>query len=105
MAVRLGRHAVTKQSLKEYNDSYRYLLACIDVFFYAWIAPIKSKTGPALVEAFKVTVSSGRKPQTIKTDQRTEIFSTSFQTLLNKEDIQLFNTFNETKASVVERVI
>ena len=40
------------QSLKQYNDEYRYLLVCIDVFSkYAWIVPIKSKTGPAIVEA------------------------------------------------------
>ena len=29
------------QSLKQYNDGYRYLLVCIDVFSkYAWIVPI-----------------------------------------------------------------
>ena len=47
------------QSLKQYNDEYRYLLVCIDVFSkYAWIVPIKSKTGPAIVEAFKVGLRS-----------------------------------------------
>ena len=94
------------QSLKQYNDGYRYLLVCIDVFSkYAWIVPIKSKTGPALVEAFNVILSSGRKPHKIMTDQGTEFFNKPFQTLLKNEDIQLFNTFNETKASIVERVI
>ena len=94
------------QSLKQYNDGYRYLLVCIEVFSkYAWIVPIKSKTGPDLVEAFKVILSSGRKPHKIMTDQGTEFFNKSFQTLLKNEDIQLFNTFNETKASIVERVI
>ena len=39
------------------------------------------------------------------TDQGTEFFDKPFQTLLKNEDIQLFNTFNETKASIVERVI
>ena len=63
------------QSLKQYNDGYRYLLVCIDVFSkYAWIVPIKSKTAPALVEAFKVILSSGRKPHKIMTDQGTEFF-------------------------------
>ncbi len=83
---------------EKYNDGYRYLLVCIDVFSkYAWIVPIKSKTVAALVEAFKVILSSGRKPQKIMTDQGTEFFK--------NKDIELFNTFNETKASVVERVI
>ena len=39
------------------------------------------------------------------TDQGTEFFSKQFQNLLKSENIQHFNTFNETKASVVERVI
>ena len=39
------------------------------------------------------------------TDQGTEFFNKSFQALLKNKDIQLFNTFNETKASIVERVI
>ena len=58
------------QSLKQYNDGYRYLLVCIDVFSkYVWVVPIKSKTGPALVEEFKVILLSGRKPEKIMTDQ------------------------------------
>ena len=94
------------QSLKQYNDGYRYLLVCIDVFSkYAWIVPIKSKTGSALVEAFKVILSSGTKPQKIMTDEGKQFFNKSFKALLSGKDIQLFNTFNETKASVVERVI
>ena len=94
------------QSLMQYNDGYRYLLVCIDVFSkYAWIVPVKSKTGTALVEAFKVILTSGRKPEKIMTDQGTEFFNSHFQNLLKSENIQLFNTFNETKASVVERVI
>ena len=68
------------QSLKDYNDGYRYLLVCIDVFSkYAWIVPIKSKTGPALVEAFKVILSSRRKPHKIMTDQGTEFFTNHFK--------------------------
>ena len=52
------------QSLMQYNNGYRYLLVCIDIFSkYAWIVLIKSKTRPALVEAFKVILSLGRKPE------------------------------------------
>ena len=94
------------QSLKEYNDGYRYLLVCIDVFSkYSWLVPIKSKTGPALVEALKIILSSGRKPEKIMTDQGTEFFNKHFQKFLKDENIIHYNTFNETKASIVERVI
>ena len=88
------------------NDGYRYLLVWIDVFSkFLWVIPLKTKTGPALVTAFKVILESGRKPQKIQTDQGTEFFNKHFKALMKEEEIQLYNTYNETKASVVERVI
>ena len=88
------------------NDGYRYLLVCIDVFSkYVWVIPLKTKTGPALVTAFKKILESGRKPQKIQTDEGTEFFNKHFKDLMKSEEIQLYNTYNETKASVVERVI
>ena len=39
------------QSMQKFNDGYRYLLVCIDVLSkYAWVVPLKNKTGPSLVE-------------------------------------------------------
>ena len=77
-----------------------------DVFSkYVWVIPLKTKTGPALVTAFKKILESGRKPQKIQTDQGTEFFNKHFKDLMKEEEIQLYNTYNETKASVVERVI
>ena len=94
------------QSMAEENDGYRYLLICIDVFSkFLWVIPLKNKTGPILVDAFKVILESGRKPQKIQTDQGTEFFNKHFKTLMKEEDIQLYNTYNETKVSIVERVI
>ena len=94
------------QSMQKFNDGYRYLLVCIDVFSkYAWVVPLKNKTGLSLVEAFKIILASGRKPEKIITDQGTEFFNKNFKALLKDEDIGLYNTYNETKASVVERLI
>ena len=94
------------QSMQKFNDGYRYLLVCIDVFSkYAWVVPLKNKTGLSLVEAFKIILASGRKPEKIITDQGTEFFNKHFKALLKEEDIELYNTYNETKASVVERLI
>ena len=61
---------------------------CINEFF-------KSKTGPALLNAFKV----------ILTDQQTEFLNKHFQKLMNNENIHLYNTFSEMKGSVVEQLI
>ena len=94
------------QSHAKESDGYRYLLVCIDVFSkYVWVIPLKNKTGPALVTAFKKILESGRKPQKIQTDEGTEFFNKHFKDLMKSEEIQLYNTYNETKASVVERVI
>ena len=94
------------QSHAKENDGYRYLLVCIDVFSkYVWVIPLKTKTGPASVTAFKEILESGRKPQKIQTDEGTEFFNKHFKDLMKTEEIQLYNTYNETKASVVERVI
>ena len=94
------------QTMAAENDGYRYLLVCIDVFSkYLWVIPLKTKTGPALVMAFKKILESGRKPEKIQTDQGTEFFNKHFKELMKKEEIHLYNTYNETKASVVERVI
>ena len=66
------------QSMRKFNDGYRYLLVCIDVFSkYAWVVPLKNKTGPALVEAFKIILASGRKPEKIMTDQVSIVVSKS----------------------------
>ena len=66
--------------------------------------PLKNKTGLSLVDAYKTILSSGRKPEKITTDQGTEFFNKHLKALKD-EDIELYNTYNETKASVVERLI
>jgi hypothetical protein len=95
------------QSMQKFNDDYCYLLVCIDVFSeYAWVVSLKNKTGPTLIEVFKVILSSGGKPEKIMTDQGTEILNKHFPALIVKEeDIELYNTNNETKASIMERLI
>ena len=67
------------QSMQKFTDGYRYLLVCIDVFSkYAWVVPLKNKTGPSLVEVFEIISARGRKPENIITDQGTEFFNKHF---------------------------
>ena len=88
------------QSMQKFNDGY------FDVFSkYARVVPLKNKTGPSLVEAFKIILSSGRKPEKVMSDQGKEFFNRHFQALMKEEGIKLYNTYNETKASIVERLI
>ena len=39
------------------------------------------------------------------TDQGTNFLNRHFRALMKEEDIELYNTYNETKASIVERLI
>ena len=95
---------VDLQSLSQWNRGYKYLLTCIDVLSkFAWVVPLKTKTGKELVAAFKEIFRQGRKPEKLQTDAGTEFKNRAFQTFLKEENVHSFVTYNETKAQVVER--
>ena len=59
--------------LSSYNKGFKYLLTCIDVLSrYAWVVPLKDKTGKTLKDAFHVIFKSGRRPICLQTDKGTE---------------------------------
>lgn len=93
------------QSLSMDNSHYRYLLCVIDVFSkYAWVVPIKDKTGKTLIQAFKLILKEGRIPLSLQTDKGREFLNKEVQAFLDKQDVHFFTSENpETKASVVER--
>ena len=91
--------------LASYNKGFKYLLTCIDVLSrYAWVVPLKDKTGKSLKEAFQVLFETGRRPIRLQTDRGTEFTNRVFQKFLKENDVHHFSTYNdETKASIVER--
>ena len=90
--------------LSKHNNGYRYILTVIDVLSkFAWIEPMKTKTGESLVEAFSRIIKKGRTPGMFHTDKGTEFTNEQFQKLLKEHNIRFFTTHNETKASIVER--
>ena len=81
------------QSLSAQNDNYRFLLVCIDCFSkYAWVRPIKNKTGPAVSRAFRDILEQGRAPNFLHTDQGTEFLNSHFRNLMRQYGIQIFTT-------------
>lgn len=91
------------QSLTGYNDNYKYLLTCIDIFSkYAWAIPLKDKKAESIVSAFQ-KIFLERIPQSLQTDEGKEFTNQLFQNFLKKNNVHFFTTHNETKASVVER--
>ena len=95
---------VDLQSLSRWNSGHKYLLTCIDILSkYAWVVPLKTKTGSELVKAFTKIFQQGRKPDKLQTDAGTEFKNKTFQTFLKQHQVHHFVTYNETKAQVVER--
>ena len=95
---------VDLSSLSRYNDGYRYLLTCIDVFSkYGRVATLKSKTGVAVRDAFESMIQD-TKPLYVQTDKGTEFLNTNLQKLLSDNDIKHYTSQNEDiKCAVVER--
>ena len=87
------------------NHGVKYLLTIIDVFSkYAWVMPLKTKTGKDITKAFDYIIEgSGRKPSRLWVDKGTEFYNKTFKKYLEQNDIQMYSTHNEGKAVVVER--
>jgi len=87
------------------NDGYRYLFCCIDVLSkYAWVIPLKRKTGEALLDGFKKLFSSTeRRPNTVRCDKGGEFNNAKVKSYLDEKGIRLFTSQNEVKAAIVER--
>ena len=92
-------------NVSRYNDGYRYLLTCIDVFSkFAWAIGLKTKGGAEVTRAFEERILSHRKCRMLQTDKGTEFLNSTFQEMLKKHGIHFYTSENDDiKAAVVER--
>ena len=82
---------VEVQPLAKYNQGIRYLLTVLDVLSkYAWVQPLKAKTGVALVKAFNKILKQGRQPNHLQTDRGTEFYNRTFQRWLKDRGVNHF---------------
>lgn len=95
---------VDMQEFSSRNCGYKYILTVIDCFSkYAWVRPLKSKTGIAVRDAL-VSIFSGRKPAALRTDKGKEFINKPVQDLLKNNNIRYYTANNsEIKCSIVER--
>ena len=100
-------HLADMQLISNFNKRFRLLLCVIGIFSkYAWVVPLKDKKGVNIVNAFqKVLDKSGRKPNKIWVDERSEFYSSSFKKWLKNNDIKMYSMHNEGKSVVAERFI
>ena len=92
------------QFLAKYNDGVKYLLTGIDTFSkYAWVRPLKNKSGLFVKEAFE-SILEEKVPLYLQTDKGTEIKNTLFQGQLTEYKIKFYTSENDDiKSAIVER--
>ena len=95
---------VDMSAISKYNDGYKFLLTCIDVFSkYAWAIPLKNKSSKSVVAAFELLFGD-RRPANLQTDKGTEFVNAPTRELFKENRINFYTTENDdVKASVVER--
>ena len=80
------------QSLSNYNDGVKFLLTCIDTFSkYAWIRPLKNKSGQSVTEAFK-SILNEEILLMLQSDKGTEYKNAQFPSMLNEYDIRFYTS-------------
>ena len=48
-----GADLADMQLISKFNQGFRFLICAIDIFSkYAWVVPLKDKTGVSIVDAF-----------------------------------------------------
>ena len=86
------------------NKDYNYLLNVIDIFSkYAQSIPLKTKTASEVTKAFESILTTKNHPKKLWVDQGSEFYNKTFDALLKKYSIEIYHTFNEGKAVIVER--
>lgn len=92
--------------LGKYNDSFRYVLLCIDILSkFVWVVPLKTKQAKDMVKGFQTILAQGRKPNLLRTDQGMEFRNEMIKKLFKNKGIHHFVTENEVKANYAERAI
>ena len=95
------------QLLSRKNKGIRYLLCVVDLFSrYAFVIPLKSKTGSAVVDAFEEILNkTGRKSNKIWVDQGKELCNKDMKRWLVDRGIDMYSMYNEGKSVIAERFI
>ena len=83
---------------------YKFVLTVIDLYTkFAWVRKLKNKTGIEVKNAFEnIMKESERIPKKLWVDQGSEFYNKNFKAMLKENEIEMYSTFNEGKAVVVE---
>ena len=94
---------LTFLNLDKSNDGIKGVLTCIDLFSrYAWVRPIKSKTGKEIADHLDNIFKEGRKPDKLQVDKGSEFYNKDVKALLKKYNIDMFSISSDTKSAFIE---
>ena len=88
------------------NENFKYLLTCIDVYSrYAFVKPMKTKTGPETYEAMKELFLENGKPVNLNVDEGKEFIYKPFKQYCEDNDITMWfsDTQQSNKNAIIER--
>ena len=86
------------------NKGFTFLLTVIDIVSkYAWAIPLKNKEGLTLKKSLQDLFKRGRVPKNLQVDKGTEFYNKNVKNLLMQNNINLYSSYSNLKASIVER--
>ena len=103
----LGADLPGMQLISKFDKDICFLLCVIDIYSkYAFVMPLKDKTGITITNAFqKFLKESNEKPNKIWVGKGSEFYNRSMKPWLRKNDIEMYSTHNEGKSVVAEKFI
>lgn len=87
------------------DKGYKYLLTVIDAGSKkAWAKPLKTKSGNEVCKALSsIFRTSNLSPKHLQVDQGREFYNLQVLELMKKKKINMYSSFSELKAQIVER--
>lgn len=95
------------QAYSRQNKGNKFILLIIDIFSKTlFTEPLPDKSGASVAAAFRrVFKRTRRRPQKLWVDFGLEYWNSKVQSVLKKENIELYRTFSHTKANIAERAV
>jgi len=92
---------VEMREFSDSNDGCNYLLCVIDCFSkYAWVEPLKTKTGVETTKAFESIFNKGRILAKLQVDNGKEFYNKNVEFVLKNNNIEYLSTFSDKKAAM-----
>ena len=96
---------ISLMAYKDQNRGYNYLLTILDVYSrYAFVRPLKTKTGKEIYTALKSVFTSNKvTPNKVWVDQGGEFYNSTVKKLLKDKGTEMYSTYGKDKVSMIER--